>query len=547
MKQNESALHWLKDAAFYQIFPPAFYDTNGDGIGDIAGIRAKLDYIRDLGCNALRLMPVFHSSFRNAGWDVCDFYRVSDRYGTNEELKQLFEAVHERDMRVVLDFVPGYTSIHHPWFKKSALSDENQYSNWYIWTSDYREAECEGLNLIAGGGERSGNYSCCFFYFQAELNYGFARPDPDRPWQLPVDHPDVLAVHAEMRKIMRYWLHLGADGFYISSPDALVKGDPGGVKTYEYWRGIRDMFDREYPYAVLLGEWGNLKEAVFAGFHGNAPRPYGSVDYASLFRSRHPGKRKKAPAGGPYFSLDGRGDITAFLTPALETAKETAGKGYYLLPTGNADLSRLEEGRNCRELKTALAFVFTHASVPLLYYGDEIGMRNSKGLSSKEGSYGRSAARTPMQWDASNSAGFSDAGAERLYLPVDTAEPVPHVESGKADEDSLLWLCKILLKLRRLHPALSAQGELYPLYVEAGRYPLIYLRRSDEERILVALNPTDSEQKGRFSLSRYRGFGISMNWKNAVKLLEVGSIDILVSSEAAQVTMASVSCAVIKV
>ena len=125
---------WLANAAFYQVYPQSFLDTNGDGIGDLPGVIAKLDYIKSVGCNAIWLNPVFLSPFRDAGYDVSDFRKVAPRYGSNQDLRRLFQEAHQRKMRVVLDLVAGHTSVEHPWFKASAKAARNRYSDYYIWT-----------------------------------------------------------------------------------------------------------------------------------------------------------------------------------------------------------------------------------------------------------------------------------------------------------------------------------------------------------------------------------------------------------------------------
>ncbi|MDZ4197962.1 MAG: alpha-amylase family glycosyl hydrolase, partial [Kiritimatiellia bacterium] len=195
----------MKSAVFYQIYPPSFLDTNGDGIGDLPGITARLDYIQSLGVNALWLNPCFVSPFQDGGYDIADFYRVDPRYGTNADLSRLFREAHRRGIRVCLDLVAGHTSIEHPWFKASSRHKRNPYSDWFIWTPSVWDEGMAG-KFIHGYGERDGNFLTNFFWFQPALNYGFARPDPARPWQQGIDAPGPRAVRAELRKIMHFWL-----------------------------------------------------------------------------------------------------------------------------------------------------------------------------------------------------------------------------------------------------------------------------------------------------------------------------------------------------
>ena len=220
---------WLKDAVFYEIYPQSFYDTNADGIGDFNGIIEKLDYIRGLGCNALWINPCFDSPFKDAGYDVRDYKKVAPRYGTNDDLVRLFDEAHKRDMHVLLDLVPGHTSEEHEWFCASQKAEKNEYSNRYVWTRSWGES-AQGFPYVGGESERSGVYLLNFFKCQPALNYGFYRVD--RPWQLPVDHPDCIATREAMKDVMRFILLLfclgGPDGF----PGSKTRNPPRPFQGY---------------------------------------------------------------------------------------------------------------------------------------------------------------------------------------------------------------------------------------------------------------------------------------------------------------------------
>ena len=162
---------WLKDAVFYEIYPQSFYDTNGDGIGDLKGIIEKLDYIKELGCNALWINPCFDSPFKDAGYDVRDYKLIAPRYGTNADAKALFEAAHAKGIHVLLDLVPGHTSEEHAWFKESSKPEKNEYSDRYIWTDTCFSAG-DGMPFIGGETDRNGTYILNFFKCQPALNYG---------------------------------------------------------------------------------------------------------------------------------------------------------------------------------------------------------------------------------------------------------------------------------------------------------------------------------------------------------------------------------------
>ncbi len=192
---------WLDNAVFYEIYPQSFYDSNGDGIGDIPGIIGKLDYIKGLGCNAIWLNPCFDSPFYDAGYDIRDFYKVAPRYGTNQDIKDLFEEVHSRDMHIILDLVPGHTSIEHPWFQESMKNENNAYSDFYIWTPNRKampKIDKPGVyasnlrGFIIGFGQRPGCCAVNFYSTQPALNYGFKEIDAPE-WQKPMESPGPLA------------------------------------------------------------------------------------------------------------------------------------------------------------------------------------------------------------------------------------------------------------------------------------------------------------------------------------------------------------------
>jgi len=203
---------WLDNAVFYEIYPQSFYDTNADGIGDFQGIIDKLDYIADLGCNAIWLNPCFASPFGDAGYDVSDYYTAAPRYGTNADLKRLFDAVHKRDMHLLLDLVPGHTSVEHKWFQESMKAEKNEYTDRYVWTDSVWE-EPQGMGCLRGISARDGSCAINFFSNQPALNYGFY--NPRRPWQQSMDDEGPKATLAELKNIMRFWLQMGCDGFRV--------------------------------------------------------------------------------------------------------------------------------------------------------------------------------------------------------------------------------------------------------------------------------------------------------------------------------------------
>jgi len=477
---------WLDDAVFYEIYPQTFRDTNGDGIGDIPGIIEKLDYVKDLGCNALWINPCFDSPFKDAGYDVRDYKKVAPRYGTNEDLFRLFDEAHKRDMRVLLDLVPGHTSEEHPWFAESKKTNPgDEHKNRYIWTDGWFCWLIDGLKFIAGEAERDGCYIINFFKCQPALNYGFL--EQREKWQMPPEHPDCVATREALKDVMRFWLTgdkgRGCDGFRVDMADSLVKfDDDAKTATSAIWQNVRAMLDAEFPEAAIVSEWGCPPLSVNAGFHADFLLDHGNSGYRSLVRDYSNGGENHS-----YFRKDGNGDINRFLAQYVPWYEQTKNSGYISMITGNHDTPRISHNLSQRELALAYAFFFTMPGVPFLYYGDEIGMRYLHRLPTKEGGYGRTGSRTPMQWKPGG-GGFSDAPPERFYLPADSAPDAPNVEEQERDPGSLLNTVKALLRLRRSHKDLGAKPNLEAVHApgtQSGDRSFVYRRGA----FVIGVNP----------------------------------------------------------
>ncbi len=504
---------WAHHAVFYQIYPQTFYDSNNDGIGDLKGIIQKLDYIKSLGVDALWINPFFESPFCDAGYDISDYYKVAPRYGTNEDARELFKEAHKRGLHVLFDFVASYTSMEHPWFKASAQQAKNKYSNWYIWTDniwlnppkEYQDAFIKGL------GTRNGQYMRNFYYCEPALNYGFALPDTTQKWQLSPDHPDVLAMREEMKNVVRYWMSLGADGFRADMAGALVKtsniaGNEQFFNTHEdatkkFWQEIRGMLKKDYPQAFMVSEWSYPVSALDGCF--DADFFHWFEGYNDLFQKESWRILNGYSEGHSYFDVKGEGDIKHFLDKYMEQYNSTKGKGYISLPLGNHDNARLGNNRSDADLEIIYAFGLTMPGVPFIYYGNEIGMRQMpESWPQVEGAYRpRNGARTPMQWNKGKNLGFSNAPAEKLYLPVDTAKDAPTVAAEENDPASLLNRTRKLIALKHSEPALAAYAEFIPLYAKENSYPFIYARAKDNNVVLVMLNPSGKETSAEFDLN----------------------------------------------
>ena len=474
---------WLADAVLYQIYPQSYADSDGDGVGDLPGVVARLDHLQWLGVTVIWLSPLFVSPFRDAGYDVSDYLRVAPRYGTNEDVDALVEAARERGIRVMLDLVPGHTSSEHPWFQASANDPADDR---YIWAAT---ETAPGSGWVASPGERPGYYLPNFYPVQPALNFGYGRMDPAEPWREPVDAPGPRANREALREIMAYWFDRGVAGFRVDMASSLVKDDPGHVATAALWQEMRTWLDTAYPDRALLSEWGDPKVAVPAGIHADFFLHFVGRTLRSLWGNSQGSHAESWDTEPCYFAPEGDGSMREFLEAWGEAEAAIGGRGHVALPTANHDFSRLACGTRTREMVApAFAFLLSWPSLPVIYFGDEIGMRFIPGLPDKEGSQlgteQRQGSRTPMQWDDSPNAGFSTAPATQLYLPIDPNEDRPTVAEQRADPDSLLHQVRTLIQLRKDHPSLGTDATVSVL---TDGYPFVYTRGGTH---LIIVNPS---------------------------------------------------------
>ncbi len=474
---------WLDTAVFYEIYPQSFYDSNGDGIGDIPGIIEKLPYLSDLGINALWINPCFDSPFKDAGYDVRDYKRIAPRYGTNEDAARLFSAAHEAGIRVLLDLVPGHTSEEHPWFLRSKEAEENEYSDRYIWT-DFWITGVPGRPYIGGEAPRNGTYMLNFFKCQPALNYGWK--NPTESWQSPSGGEAARKTIEAIKDVMRFWLDMGCDGFRVDMADSLVKNDDERKsETSKIWREIRDMLDQEYPETAMVSEWSNPELAInSAGFHMDFYLDHIGNGYNTLLRDGESGGEDNS-----YFRQEGKGSIRRFLTDYLPRYTVSREKGYMALITCNHDTPRASLTLSENERKIAYATIFTLPGVPFLYYGDEIGMSYRK-LPTKEGGYTRTGSRTPMQWNNGANLGFSTAEPMELYLPVEERGSSHTVEAQQKTKDSLYHVMRQVIQLRKSQPDLCDNMK-FEVLADADDTPFIYKRG----KLICMVNPGNKPRK----------------------------------------------------
>lgn len=551
---------WLRDGVIYQVYPSSYKDSDGNGIGDIRGVISELDYIESLGVRAIWFNPLFVSGWIDGGYDVIDFYRVDPRFGTNNDMVELIEKAHAKGIKVMLDLVAGHTSDKHPWFIQSSQDTNLQYSDYYIWSDRLPDAKAEKdletmlkdpnymQNTIGKWMKseypRNKFYMKNFYACQPSLNYGYANPDPSRPWEQGVDAPGPKAVRQELKDIIAFWYGKGVDGFRVDMANSLVKNDKDKKEIMNLWREIREWSDKNYPDHVLMAEWGSPKYCLAAGYNIDM-----DLNGTKAHNRRMYFDRKHQADGGSYFSLNGGQPSVKDLygnawpedkidskTTAAEMLKEyydyftdclesTETMGYFATITGNHDHLRINMGaRNTPDqLKVMLTWVLT-MPMPILYYGDEIGMRSLVDMPNVEGANHngkeRSGARTPMQWASGETAGFSTCSPDKLYLPVCTewspatsypqyldwkknfeagkVKPIAKgeitVESQDKDPESILNWTRELIALRKSSEALWADSKFIPIFNESQPYPMVYLRSNGKETFLIALNPTGTRK-----------------------------------------------------
>jgi len=478
------AASWLKDAVFYEIYPQSFYDTNGDGIGDLKGITQKLPYVKSLGCNALWLNPIYDSPFKDAGYDVRNYTKIAERYGTEADLKELLNTAHSMGIHVLLDLVPGHTSEEHPWFLRSCEEEENEMYDRYIWT-DNAFTRGDTMPFIGGEAPRNGTYIINYFKSQPALNYGYTQIN-EPLWQQPITAPGPMATREAMKNVMRYWLDLGCDGFRVDMADSLVKNDgPEKKGTMEVWKDITAVIHAEYPEAALVSEWNIPHQALNCGFDMDFYLDWYGNGYSSLLRDfQRDSKGNLRTPDNSYFKASSTRDVSRFLEDYLPAYEATKEKGLRCFITGNHDTSRPAPFLTDMERRLAYTFLFTMPGAPFLYYGDEIGMRY-RWLPTKEGGYQRTGSRTPMQWDGTKNMGFSTAEKEALYLPIDDAPDAPTVSQQEADPNSLLNHMRAVIALRHKEADLQCYSPFAVYSAEKGARLFAYKRGN----LLLAVNP----------------------------------------------------------
>ncbi len=502
---------WYMDAIIYQVHVKAFYDSNGDGIGDFRGLTEKLDYIRDLGVNTIWMMPFYPSPMLDDGYDVADYGNVHPSYGTRADFKRFVKEAHERGLRVITELIVNHTSDQHPWFQAARRAPKGSPKrDYYVWTDDPNKYA--GTRIIFTDTESSNwawdpvaqqHYWHRFFSHQPDLNF---------------DNPHVLRA---VLRTMHFWLDMGVDGFRLDAIPYLAEREGTNnenlPETHAIIRQIRADLDRSYRNKMLLAEanqwpedvrqyFGDADECHMAYHFPMMPRLYMSI----AMEDRYPlveilAQTPPIPANCQWAIFLRNHDE---LTLEMVTDRE---RDYMYRIFANDPRMRVNVGirrrlapllENSRPKIELITFLLlTMPGAPILYYGDEIGMGDNIYLGD------RNAVRTPMQWSPDRNAGFSRADPQRLFLPP-IMDPVygyqaVNVEAQLRSSSSLLNWTRRLIATRSRYRAFG-RGTI--CFLEPGnRKILAYVREHDGEAILCVTNLSRTSQAVELDLARFEG------------------------------------------
>jgi alpha-glucosidase len=499
----ESSGQWWQKAIVYEVYPRSFGDSNGDGIGDLNGITEHLDYLKDLGVDAIWITPCYPSPQVDFGYDISNYHAIDPQYGTMADFDRLVAEAKKRNIRVIMDMVPNHTSDQHPWFLESKSSRTNPKAEWYMWHDGKDRQPPNNWQSIFGHSGWQWAPERGQFYYHA-----FYKEQPDLNWR-----------NREVRNAMydeiRFWMKRGVAGFRLDAVTSLFEdpqlrdepvakpglnayGDP--ILTRQYTDNLPECHDvfrelrqvtNEFEGGVLIGETYLPNVSELAKMYG-APDDELHLPMDTQF-------------GFNPLSAD------AFRRKLREAETQLSGH-MPLFFFDNHDnprsLTRYGDGKNNPAIAKLLAtLLLTPRCAALLYYGQEIGMENTDPTRKEDvrdpvgrigwpKDKGRDGERTPMQWDASVNAGFSSAKA--TWLPVPPTYKERNVAAEANDPDSLLNYYKALIRLRKTNPALK-DGD-FTLINETDQDVLAFIRKADGKAVLVALNFTPHRQKVSFDL-----------------------------------------------
>lgn len=492
---------WPEGAIVYQIYPRSFYDSDADGIGDIAGITQKLDYIKGLGVNAIWLSPFYPSPMADFGYDVADYCAVDPIFGSLNDVEVLLAQAHDRDIRVIIDLVPNHSSDEHEWFRQSRQSREAHYSDWYTWR-DPKGHDSAGqplppnnwVEVLTGGSAWEWEPARQQFYL-----HSFDVRQPDLNWNNP-------EVHEAIKQVMRFWLDKGVDGFRVDAvhfmaKDPLFRDDPVNphykLGKDSRYGSLQHVNNHGWPpmYAYLAEMAAVLKEDNYKSSdrfmiteaYPDTQNPV--VEYLAFYKSIDP--LVAAPFNFEGLSLPWQADAWhSFLEQfhvALDTLSPLCVASYAF---GNHDQHRLVTRLGEPAARSAAVLLLTLPGMVFIYNGEEIGMRNGEIPPDQiqdpgaKGGAGRDPERTPLQWSAAENAGFSTAGI--TWLPVAANYLTHNIETESRQPDSFLALYRKLCQLRNTSESLRHGG--FKVIDTGDSKVLGYVRIGENEQHTILMN-----------------------------------------------------------
>jgi maltose alpha-D-glucosyltransferase/alpha-amylase len=520
-------MDWYKDGIIYQTHVKAFFDTNADGVGDFQGLTRKLDYLQDLGVNIIWLLPFYPSPLRDDGYDIADYTAVHPAYGTLTDFKAFLREAHRRGLRVITELVINHTSDQHAWFQKSRRAKPGSpWRDYYVWSDTpekYKDAriifkDYETSNW-AWDPVAKAYYWHRFFSHQPDLNF---------------DNP---AVHDALFKVFEFWLNLGVDAFRLDAIPYLYEREGTTCEnlpeTHVYLKKLRARLDAKYPGRMLLAEanqwpedslpyFGEGDECHMAFHFPVMPRMYMALAQEDRFPIVDIMAQTPAIPPSCQWALFLRNHDELTLEMVTDEDRDYMWRTYAADRQARINLGirrRLAPLLQNHRLRIHLmnGLLFSFPGTPIIYYGDELGMGDNIYLGDRNG------VRTPMQWSADRNAGFSKANPQKLYLPV-IIDPQYHyeqvnVEAEQSNAYSLLWWMKRLIALRKRYRAFG-RGTMEFVHTE-NRKILAFVRRFEEETILVVANLSRYVQCCELDLSQYRGM-VPVELSGSTRFPEVG-------------------------
>lgn len=510
-QNSDQNLLWYKDSIIYQLHVKSFYDSNGDGIGDFAGLTEKIDHIASLGATAIWLLPFFPSPRRDDGYDIADYGNVSPDYGTMDDFRAFVDAAHQRNIRVIIELVINHTSDQHPWFQRARNAPAGSAErDFYVWSdTDQKFPETRIIFLDTEKSNWTWDPVAGAYYW-----HRFYSHQPD----LNFDNPQVLD---ELLTVMRFWLETGIDGFRLDAIPYLVERE-GTInenlpETHDILKKIRSALDATHPGKMLLAEanqwpedtseyFGDGDECHMAFHFPLMPRMYMAIAKEDRFPITDIMRQTPEIPENCQWAIFLRNHDELTLEMVTDEERD------YLWNTYAADRrARINLGirrrlaplmeRDRRRVELMNGLLLSMPGTPVLYYGDEIGMGDNIYLGDRDG------VRTPMQWSPDRNGGFSRADPARLVLPP-VMDPLYgyealNVEAQSVDQHSLLNWTRRMLALRGRHPAFG-RGSLRFL-TPGNRKILAYLREYNGETILCVANLSRLPQAVELDLAEFQG------------------------------------------